>query len=291
MRRGLCIGFVALLLIAATAMGGGGARAATGPVRVQPFTFHSELLARDFHEILLLPAGQSRGRQLLVFLHGYTQPTAENADWMRAALRALGTRAPVVLLVDDGDLTSWWHDRATGKWGSYVLQEILPAALRRTGADPDRVAIGGISMGGFGALDLARLAPGRFCAVGAHSPAVLTSQYLGTYGAFDDGADFARHDLLSLATAKRLYRIPVYLDVGRADALLYPDTAFADAVRAHGTKITFRLVPGGHSGWAGRMLTYLRWYASACRPRRCREPVISERMLRWPVRQRLRRAS
>ncbi len=266
MRRGLLIGFVALLLLAATATGGGGAATAAGPVRVQAFTFHSRLLARDFREILLLPAGSSRGRELLVFLHGYTQPTVENADWLRPALATLGKRAPVVLLVDDGDLTSWWHDRASGKWGSYVLQEVLPAALRRTGADPARVAIGGISMGGFGALDLARLAPGRFCAVGAHSPALLPAQYLSSAGAFDDAADFSRHDLLSLAMAKRLYRIPVYLDVGRADALRYPDTTFADAVRAHGTKITFRLVPGGHSGWAGRMLTYLRWYASACRP-------------------------
>jgi hypothetical protein len=99
---------------------------------------------------------------------------------------------------------------------------------------------------------------------GAHSPALLPPQYLSSSGAFDDAADFARHDLLSLAMAKRLYRIPVYLDVGRADGLQYPDTDFANAVRGHGTKISFGLVPGGHSGWAKRMPTYLRWYASAC---------------------------
>lgn len=92
----------------------------------------------------------------------------------------------------------------------------------------------------------------------------LAAQCLGAVGAFDDEADFARHDLLSLATAKRLYRVPVYLDVGCADDLRYPDTAFANAVHAHGTKITFRLVAGGHSGWAARMPTYPRWYADAC---------------------------
>jgi hypothetical protein len=48
-----------------------------------------------------------------------------------------------------------------GAWGAYVLREAIPAALKRTGADPQRVAIG-ISMGGFGALDLARISPGRF---------------------------------------------------------------------------------------------------------------------------------
>ena len=264
MGRGVVIGLLALVVLVAGATVATSAPSGPGPVRVQPFTLHSKLLQRDFREILLLPAGRSRGRELLVFLHGYTQPVAEAGDWMKPGLRALGDRAPVVLLVDDGELTSWWHDRASGKWGSYVLQEAIKAALARTGADPHRVAIGGISMGGFGALDLARLAPGRFCAVGAHSPAVLPAQFASSLGAFDNQADFARHDLLSLAAKTRLYRIPVYLDVGRADDLLYPDTTFADAVRAHGTKITFRLVPGGHSGWAARMQTYLRWYASAC---------------------------
>lgn len=43
-----------------------------------------------------------------------------------------------------------------------MVQEALPRVLRRTGADPDRVAIGGISMGDFGAHNIARLNPGRF---------------------------------------------------------------------------------------------------------------------------------
>jgi S-formylglutathione hydrolase FrmB len=264
LRRAALLALLPLLTLPATSTSAAAAATASGPVRVQSFPFHSRLLARDFHELLLLPPGSSRGRELLVFLHGYTQPVAENADWMRPGLRALGSRAPVVLVVDDGDLTSWWHDRASGKWGSYVLKELIPAALRRTHADRRRIAIGGISMGGFGALDLARLAPGRFCAVGAHSPAILTEPYSSTFGAFDDAADFARHDLLSHAAKKRLYRIPVYLDVGRADPLRVFDTTFADAVRTHGTTITFRLVAGGHSGWDGRMAGYLRWYARAC---------------------------
>jgi S-formylglutathione hydrolase FrmB len=257
-RRLLVIVVVALLAAAA------GARAAPSPVRVQAFTLRSELLGRDLHELLLLPPGSSRGRELLVFLHGYTQPTAESGDWMRPTLQALGKRAPVVLLVDDGDLTSWWHDRRSGKWGSYVLQEAIPAALARTRTDPRRVAIGGISMGGFGALDLARLAPQRFCAVGAHSPAILQPPVWSIFGAFDDEADFARHDLLAFAAERRLYRIPVYLDVGRADELRFADTTFVRELRAHGTKVAFRLVPGGHAGWAGRMPTYIRWYANAC---------------------------
>ena len=38
--------------------------------------------------------------------------------------------------------------RRSGDWARYVLDEVIPAAVKRFGADPDRVAIGGISMGG-----------------------------------------------------------------------------------------------------------------------------------------------
>src|ERR687888_2185029 len=69
-------------------------------------------------------------------------------------LQQLGDRAPVVFL-PEGDV-GWWHNRAEGPWGSYVLREAIPAVLARTGADPHRVAIGGISMGGFGALNFGR---------------------------------------------------------------------------------------------------------------------------------------
>ena len=116
-------------------------------------------------------------------------------------LERLGPRAPAVLLVDGGD-HSYYHDRRDGPWGEYVFREAIPAALERLRADPDRVAIGGISMGGFGALDLARLHPGRFCAVGGHSPALWRTGGETPAGAFDDAEDFSRHDLFDGSKAR-----------------------------------------------------------------------------------------
>jgi len=55
---------------------------------------------------------------------------------------------------------------------SELTNEVIPKALTVLGADPRRVAIGGISMGGLGAYTLARQEPGRFCAVGGHSAAI-----------------------------------------------------------------------------------------------------------------------
>jgi poly(3-hydroxybutyrate) depolymerase len=228
------------------------------------FTLHSRLVHRDLHEILVVPAGGGRGRELLVFLHGRSSPPSSNLRQpLFDALHDLGPRAPDVLLADGGD-HSYWHDRSDGAWGTSVLREAIPAALARSAADERRIAIGGISMGGFGALDLARLAPGRFCAVGGHSAALWFRGGDSAAGAFDDAADFARHDLLRFAARRRLYRVPVWIDVGRDDPFYRADVTLGRELRAHGTRVRLVVHAGGHSGWSGRMGGYLRFYAAAC---------------------------
>lgn len=119
-------------------------------------------------------------------------------------------------------------------------------------------------MGGFGALDLARIAPKRFCAVGAHSAALWFRGTDTPSGAFDDAEDFARHDLIRFALTRALYRVPVWIDVGRDDPFLHADTSLASGLRARGVRVRFVLHGGGHSGWSSRMPEYLRFYASAC---------------------------
>jgi S-formylglutathione hydrolase FrmB len=266
MRRGLAIALAAVLVV------GGwigvrdwrrGYRSTRG-ARIVRFTVKSRLVGRDLHEILVLPAGDARGRELLVFLHGRSSPPGSNLNQqLFDGLHALGARAPAVLLADGGD-HSYWHDRGDGAWGTSLVREALPQALRRSGADPRRVAIGGISMGGFGALDVARLFPLRFCAVGGHSAAIWFRGGDTPAGAFDDAEDFSRHDLIRFAAARRLYREPVWIDVGRDDPFYEADRRLARELRAHGTRVHLWLHGGGHGGWAGRMRAYLGFYATAC---------------------------
>ncbi len=51
-------------------------------------------------------------------------------------------------------------------------------------------------MGGFGAYNIALRNPGRFCAVGGHSPALWFDGGETAPGAFDDAADFERNDVV-----------------------------------------------------------------------------------------------
>ncbi len=78
------------------------------------------------------------------------------------------------------------------------MNEVIPLVVRRFGIDPQRLAIGGISMGGFGAYDLALKYPGRFCAVGGHSPALWFDGSETAPGAFDSAADFERNDVIEM---------------------------------------------------------------------------------------------
>ena len=181
------------------------------------------------------------------------------------ALKALGSRAPIVAF-PDGDEDKYWHNRDSGDWGRYVMREVIPQVAGQYGADRRRVAIGGISMGGFGAFDLARLHPRRFCAVGGHSPALWRTGGETAPGAFDDAADFARHNVI--ASARRLTRLPVWLDAGDADPFRPGDDAFAANLRAAGAHASVHRWPGGHDGdyWnapLGRLPALLRPRAEA----------------------------
>jgi enterochelin esterase-like enzyme len=235
------------------------------PPKVTNFALQSKLLGQTLYEVLVTPAGGGKGRPLLVFLHGYgAAPSDMLSPAFIAALRRLGDRAPVVFLPEGAD--GWWHNRAEGPWGTYVLREAIPAALARSHADRKRVAIGGISMGGFGALDLGRIEPKRFCAVGGHSPAVLVNNSQNVFGGFDNAADFARHDLIRLARKRSPYDAPVWIDVGNQDDLRPAATALAHELKADGADVTFHVWPGSHDGtyWDAHFAQYVRFYTDAC---------------------------
>lgn len=234
---------------------------------VSHFFIRSRFVHARLRETLVSPAGASTGRPLLVFLHGRgLNEDSSLSKQMFAALAALGDRAPDIVFPNGGD-HSYWHNRSGARWGNYVMDEVIPEAVKRLRADPSRVAIGGISMGGFGAFDLARLYPKRFCAVGGHSPALWTGAGQTAPGAFDNAADFGRNDVVRVARLhpKLFAGKPLWLDAGTADPFDPGDRAFVAALRSGGVKISVHRWPGGHNGayWHRHWKDYLRFYARA----------------------------
>jgi len=235
-------------------------------------TTHITILSRFVHAnepvTLVTPPGGGRGRPLLIFLHGRGgNQNSELSDQMFKALDALGARAPDIAFPYGGN-HSYWHNRASGAWATYVLREVIPTAVRRLHADPARLAIGGISMGGFGAYNIARLAPGKFCAVGGHSAALWPAAGDTAPGAFDDAADFARNDVIAIVHANRhIYgRARLWLDGGDEDPFHVADETLAAELGIH-----MHVWPGGHDSayWNAHWGAYLGFYANAlanCQP-------------------------
>lgn len=257
-RRSRPQGPAALAALALTALLAGCGEANN---RSEHFDVKSRQVGRTLEQAVIVPSGGTEGRPLLVLLHGRSSsPDSMARSSLARELRKLGERAPVVVLANGGD-HSYYHDRADGRWGSYILEEVIPAAVRRYELDPRRVAIGGFSMGGFGALDLGRHR--RFCAIGGHSAALWRTGGETPAGAFDNAEDFARHDVIGAARANpRVYRgARVWIDVGTSDPFRSADTELAQLVRG----ARFRLWRGGHAiAWfdehAGEILGF---YAQA----------------------------
>jgi S-formylglutathione hydrolase FrmB len=239
--------------------------------KVLHLTVHSQAVADDLGVNVVLPRrlADPRGeRPLLVFLHGRggSEDTFTGDEAMFEGLAKLGARAPIVAFPDGGD-HGYWHNRAEGDWGRYVMREVIPTVSRRFGVDPDRIAIGGISMGGFGAYDLALLHPRRLCAVGGHSPALWFDGGETAPGAFDGAADFARNDVVGTVRTDpgAFGRIRIWNDYGRSDPFRVYDEGFVEALEAGGADLSAHSWPGGHVAayWNRHWAAYLRFYANS----------------------------
>jgi S-formylglutathione hydrolase FrmB len=255
------------VLIQRTWLDDGAARETFG-AKIKKIDVNSKLLDRSLPVRVVVPRRiPDRGRGLLVFLHGRGEDERSYlVDPMFEALADLRDRAPVVAFPYGGQ-SSYWHNRDSGQWAAYVLGELIPKLIRRFDIAPRKVAIGGISMGGFGAYDIARLSPKRFCAIGGHSPAIWENSSETADGAFDDAADFERNDIIAAAklTPSPYRGTRLWIDAGDEDPFLSGDQAFEDALRASGLDPVVRDGPGGHDSdyWNGNWREYLGFYARA----------------------------
>jgi predicted esterase len=213
----------------------------TQGARILRLTIVSRFVRGAMPLTLVTPAGGGPHRPLLVFLHGLGyNNNSQLTDQMFAALHALGPRAPDIAFPYGG--SSAWVTSASA-WASYVLDEVIPKAVKVLHADPRRVAIGGISNGGLAAYAIASLDPGRFCAVGGHSAAI----YPGPLGAFGN--------------PKRYGDAQLWLDVGAQDpSFIAGDEQLARALHVH-----LHMWPGGHDFgyWNAHWSDYLGFYAHA----------------------------
>ncbi|MBV9171478.1 MAG: prolyl oligopeptidase family serine peptidase [Chloroflexi bacterium] len=238
--------------------------------------FSSAIIGEDFSYRVYLPPdylrSPSRRYPVLYMLHGaggnYTEWSdsflPEQADRMITS----GEIAPMIIVMpDDGGQTYWanWSDDGP-RWGDYMTEDVVSMVDQRyrTLTSPRERAIGGLSMGGLGALNLAFQHPDVFGIVGSHSPSVRTQPDPALWFLHDQ--DFWDNDPVWLIENRSgLDSLSIWLDVGDEDVWLPNIEAVHQALTDQGLKHEWHIFSGTHEAeyWIEHVPDYLRFYGAA----------------------------
>ena len=190
------------------------------------------------------------------------------------------------------------HD-ARFRYDDFFLQEFMPLIENRyrIAARRESRGIGGISMGGYGALRMAFLHPQLFGSVSAHSAALMERlpmvslgnspesgrlRLLGdVFGSPPDRVFWDRNNPLRIAASAELAGMKIYFDCGSADDYGFEAGAQAlhNALVSRRVAHEFHVYPGGHnwSYFAAHLPDSLRFHSEAFRsgagPARAKETV------------------
>ena len=252
--------------------------AAPAPGRVTAQSFKSAALGRAMPFLVYTPPGYDESAErrypVLYMLHGLG---GSYRSWQEYGLLAAADRLirageieALIIVLPEGE-AAYWVDHAGGgpRWGTYVARDLVGEVDRRyrTQAERTHRAIGGASMGGHGALQLALNYSGVFGVVGAHSVALRRYEAAPAY--FGDRASFEQRDPVTLCARapERVRGLTLWLDIGLEDGWYSAAAAFHRQLAAAGVPHAWTVWPGGHTPeyWRGRVEDYLRFYDAALR--------------------------
>ena len=182
-----------------------------------------------------VPASATAAPPVIVFLHGIGQRGAggflPTSGASNALVRRYLARVPAVILLPQCEEGAYWSNP--------LMDEMVMTALAQTEsefkADPARVYVTGVSMGGYGVWSLAARHPGRFAAlvsICGGSPARVGERFM--------------------RIAEKVGKTPAWIFHG-ADDRVVPVTEsrqMAAALEAGGGNVKYSEYPGvGHAVW------------------------------------------
>jgi enterochelin esterase-like enzyme len=280
-----------LLLCLAALTAAAGAPALAGTVVSR--SFHADALERDWAYTVYLPTGyRANGARypVLYLLHGNN---GNANDWitqghLQSTADALIERKempPVVIVMPQGG-TDWYVDRKE-KMETAFFSDLLPEVETHYAVANHRAGrmIGGVSMGGFGALRYAMTQPDQFCGALLLSPAIYPNEPppesaarrvgvfgdrqfdLGVWHALNYPAQWARY-------MNGPYRLPIFIGAGDDDLTIQADASgLYTNLRLAGNPAALRIVGGAHTWdvWSALLPAALK-YTLACAKPAVQEP-------------------
>lgn len=228
----------------------------------------SDVIGKQTSATVILPDTGTGPFATFYLLHGLTD---DHTTWLRRSRIEWYVRdLPLIVVMPDG-YRSFYTQPVDGPDFALHIGEELPGFIERQfQARPERSAraIGGLSMGGYGALRIGLGHADRFCSINSHSGAVGWGNFdkktgpRGPKSLKGRGEDFLRelarifgespagtdHDLITLARRARVAGcLPeLLLDCGVDDFLLEDNRTFHEALETEKVPHLYREFPGVH---------------------------------------------
>ena len=240
----------------------------------------SQVLGKQTRTQVIWPDAGKPPFPVLYLLHGLSDDSTMWARQTRLEAHAAGL--PMAIVMPDG-YRGFYTDNEEGPAFARHIGEELPAMIERTfrvRAERGGRAIGGLSMGGYGALRIGLGYPDRFCSIHSHSGALdrdATVVRCWKQAPSLVGPDFpvemkhvfgksrpgCSHDLLALAKKARRKLPKIHLDCGVDDFLLQANRDFVKGLRSAKIPHTYVEHPGGHDWnyWDTHIREALRFHA------------------------------
>ena len=216
-----------------------------------------------------------RRYSVLYMLHGVA---GDSSEWQEIGLLEAADRmiqqgeiAPFLIVLPNGGANYWVNHASGARWADYVVDDVVTQVDRayRTVASPRGRAIGGLSMGGEGAMRIAMTHPGTFGTAAAHSPSLRT--------AFDQFAPelqaiFGTEETWRAATPLWLvvdsdaaYDLTLAIDIGEDDPWRANVELLHERMVDRGIAHRFEVLPGEHAAeyWIDNVDHYLAFYSSS----------------------------
>ena len=225
--------------------------------------WHSKILKQKLGMNVILPETGDGPFHTFYLLHGLSD---DYTTWVRRTRIEWYVRElPLIVVMPDG-FRGWYTDHDKGPaFGRYLGEEVVDFVERNFPAKRERAArhIGGLSMGGYGAIRTALRYPEIFSSANSHSGALIhgatdwslpqdredrrsfADEMNHVFGARPEGS---AHDLLALARAAQVPGLlpRMLLDCGTSDFLLDANRRFHGELEHLKIPHIYREFPGAH---------------------------------------------
>ncbi|PWI34579.1 XynC protein [Vibrio albus] len=231
---------------------------AANAYQAETITIDSNAIQKDHKAIVVLPDGYSQKRQypVVYVLHGWS---GNQTDWTkRTSIAEQADIHNVILVMPDGDYDKWYIDSPVlegSNYQSYIAKDVVGYIDQHysTKADRSYRAITGLSMGGYGALNISLMNTETFGNAGSISGGVNPANFSYNWGlekVFGDpvqNKSFWERKAIKHSAHKFLSGINLALDCGTDDFFIEDNRELHSILNAYKVAHDYTERPGAHT--------------------------------------------